>query len=46
MNAKDLKCLLLGVLVGKGTWGPLSTDVVGLGVGCELEDGSLSELSV
>lgn len=32
---------LLGVLIGKGTWGPLSTEVVGSGVGSELEDSSL-----
>ena len=38
--------LLLGVLVGKGTWGPLSTEVVGLSVGGELEDGSLCVFSV
>ena len=38
--------LLLGVLVGKSTWGPLATEVVRLGVGCELEDGSLGILSV
>ena len=37
---------LFGVLVGKGTWGPLSTEVVGTGVGSELKDSSLSELSV
>ena len=36
---------LLGVLIGKSTWGPLSTEVPGLGVGGELEDGSLSVLS-
>jgi hypothetical protein len=36
---------LLGVLIGKGTWGPLATEVLGLGVGGELEDGSLSVLS-
>ena len=36
---------LLGVLIGKGTWGPLATEVLGLGVGGELEDGSLSILS-
>ncbi len=38
--------VLLGVLIGKGTWGPLATQVLGLGVGSELEDGSLSVLSV
>merc|ERR1719498_1075689 len=37
---------LLGVLVGKSTWSPLSTEVVGLGVGGELEDSSLGVLSV
>jgi hypothetical protein len=37
---------LLGVLIGKGTWGPLATEVLGLGVGGELEDGSLGVLSV
>jgi len=37
---------LLGVLIGKGTRGPLSTEVVSTSVGSELEDGSLSELSV
>jgi hypothetical protein len=36
---------LLGVLIGKSTWGPLATEVLGLGVGGELEDGSLSVLS-
>ncbi len=36
---------LLGVLIGKGTWGPLATEVLGLGVGGELQDGSLSVLS-
>ena len=40
------KSILLGVLIGEGTWGPLSTQVLGLGVGGELEDGSLSVLSV
>lgn len=39
------QCVLLGVLIGKGTWGPLATEVLGLGVGGELEDGSLSILS-
>ena len=39
------QCVLLGVLIGKGTWGPLATEVLGLGVGGELEDGSLSVLS-
>jgi hypothetical protein len=38
--------LLLGVLVGKGTGGPLATEVVSLGVGGELEDSSLGVLSV
>lgn len=38
--------LLLGVLIGEGTWGPLSTEVVTLSVGCELKDGSLGVLSV
>lgn len=37
--------LLLGVLIGKGTWGPLATEVLSLGVGSELEDSSLGELS-
>jgi len=37
---------LLGVLIGKGTWSPLSSKVVSLGVGGELEDSSLSILSV
>lgn len=32
---------LLGVLIGKGTGNPLSTEVVGFGVGGEFEDGSL-----
>jgi hypothetical protein len=36
----------LGVLIGEGTWGPLAAQVLGLGVGGELEDGSLSVLSV
>jgi hypothetical protein len=36
---------LLGVLIGKGTWGPLATEVLGLGVGGELQDSSLSVLS-
>ena len=39
------KHILLGVLIGKGTWGPLATEVLGLGVGSELEDSSLSVLS-
>ena len=39
------KHILLGVLIGKGTWGPLATEVLGLGVGGELEDSSLSVLS-
>ena len=38
--------VLLGVLVSKCTWGPLSAQVVGLGVCGELENGSLSVLSV
>ena len=33
--------LLLGVLVGEGTWDPLSTEVLSTGVGGELEDGTL-----
>jgi hypothetical protein len=33
--------LLSGVLIGKCTGNPLSTEVVGLGIGGELEDGSL-----
>ena len=33
--------LLSGVLVGKGTGNPLSTEVFSVGVGGELEDGSL-----
>ena len=37
---------LLGVLVGKSTWSPLSTEVVGFGVSGELENGSLGILSV
>lgn len=40
------KNILLGVLVSKGTGGPLATQVLGLGVGGELEDGSLGVLSV
>jgi hypothetical protein len=40
------KSVLLGVLIGEGTWGPLAAQVLGLGVGGELEDGSLSVLSV
>ena len=40
------KNILLGVLIGEGTWGPLAAQVLGLGVGGELEDGSLSVLSV
>jgi len=40
------KIILLGVLVSEGTGGPLATQVLGLGVGGELEDGSLSVLSV
>jgi len=36
----------LGVLVGKGTWGPLSTEEVGTGVLTELEDSSLGYISV
>merc|ERR1711957_576984 len=31
----------LGVLIGKGTGNPLSTEVVGMGVGGELQDGTL-----
>jgi len=31
----------LGVLIGKGTGNPLSTEVVGMGVGSELQDGTL-----
>jgi len=37
---------LLGVLIGKRSRGPLSTEVVGTGIGSELEDSSLSELPV
>ena len=37
--------LLLGVLVSQSTRGPLATEVVGLGVGGELEDGALSVLA-
>lgn len=40
------KNILLGVLIGEGTWGPLAAQVLGLGVGGELENGSLSVLSV
>ena len=40
------KSVLLGVLIGEGTWGPLAAQVLGLGVGGKLEDGSLSVLSV
>jgi len=40
------KSILLGVLICEGTWGPFATQVLGLGVGGELEDGSLSVLSV
>ena len=34
--------VLLGVLIGKSTWDPLSTAVVRAGVGSELKDSSLS----
>ena len=37
---------LLSILNGKGTWGPLSLEEVGLGVGGEHEDGSFTILSV
>lgn len=37
---------LFGVLIGEGSWGPFSTEIVGTGVGSELKDGSLSELSI
>jgi len=37
---------LLGVLIGKSTWGPLSTTIVSTGVISELEDSSLSKDSV
>ena len=37
---------LLGVLVGKGTWSPLSSEVVGTSVGGELKDSSLGKSSV
>jgi len=37
---------LFGVLIGKGTWGPFSTEIVGTGMGSELKDSSLSELSI
>jgi len=37
---------LLGVLIGKTSWGPFSTKVRGLGVSGELENSSLSILSV
>jgi hypothetical protein len=40
------KSVLLGVLVSEGTGGPLATQVLGLGVGGELEDGSLGVFSV
>ena len=36
------KDILLGVLIGKSTWDPLSTAVVRAGVGGELKDSSLS----
>jgi len=37
---------LFGVLIGKGTRGPLSTEIASTGMGSELKDGSLSELSI
>ena len=37
--------LLLRVLVSKRTWDPFSTEVVGAGVGGELENGSLGVLA-
>lgn len=37
---------LLGVLIGKTSWGPFSTEVRCLGVSGELENGSLGILSV
>ena len=37
---------LFGVLIGKGTWGPFSTEVVGTGMSSKLKDSSLSELSI
>ena len=37
--------LLLSVLIGEGSWRPLSTHVVGLGVGSELQHGSLGVVS-
>jgi hypothetical protein len=40
-NDKSWLQEFLGVLIGKGTWGPLSTEVVSSGVGSELEDSSL-----
>jgi hypothetical protein len=35
------KNILLGVLIGEGTWGPLAAQVLGLGVGGDtgLDDG-------
>lgn len=46
LNIKIGNNLLLGVLVSKSTWGPLSSEVVGLSVSGELEDGSLCVFSV
>jgi hypothetical protein len=40
------KKVLLGVLVSEGSWGPFASQVVGLGIGGELKDGSLGVLSV
>ena len=38
--------LLLGVVIGQVSWSPLSSNVVSLGVGGKLEDGSLSVFSI
>jgi hypothetical protein len=38
--------ILLSVLIGQSTWSPFSTEVVGLGIGGVLQDGSLSISSV
>lgn len=45
-NDKSWLLEFLGVLIGKGTWGPLSSEVVSLGVGGELKNSSLGILSV
>lgn len=45
-NDKSWLLEFLGVLIGKGTWSPFSTEVVSTGMGSELKDSSLGELSI